>query len=217
MDASAPVSPGRIFISYRREDAAYPAGWLFDRLEIEAALTRNVLVIPVLVEGAQMPRAVQLPASLEKLAHRQAQKARGARLAPTGSSGAATQSGVPARLGRRVGLGRPREHAGARGIAVAITAIGLLVAVPSVIFATAPTRQAPIARVRHRHLTVSPWTRMTHARRSRMERCYRWHRHVQSVCRERRGLGGQRGTLTPAQRSPMAPSTWAATTTRSWR
>ena len=23
---------GRIFISYRREDAAYPAGWLFDRL-----------------------------------------------------------------------------------------------------------------------------------------------------------------------------------------
>ena len=55
MDASAPISPGRIFISYRREDAAYPAGWLFDRLEIEAALTRNVLVIPVLVEGAQMP------------------------------------------------------------------------------------------------------------------------------------------------------------------
>src|ERR1017187_8232863 len=78
-------------LSATREDAAYPAGWLFDRLEIEAALTRNVLVIPVLVEGAQMPRAVQLPASLEKLAHRQAQKARGARLAPTGSSGAATQ------------------------------------------------------------------------------------------------------------------------------
>src|ERR1017187_5954330 len=42
-------------LSATREDAAYPAGWLFDRLEIEAALTRNVLVIPVLVEGAQMP------------------------------------------------------------------------------------------------------------------------------------------------------------------
>lgn len=27
--------PGRIFISYRREDAAYPAGWLYDRLSDE--------------------------------------------------------------------------------------------------------------------------------------------------------------------------------------
>jgi len=26
--------PGRIFISYRREETAYPAGWLFDRLTI---------------------------------------------------------------------------------------------------------------------------------------------------------------------------------------
>ena len=112
---------GRIFISYRREDAAYPAGWLFDRLaerfgeeqifkdvdsielgddfaevigaavgetdvllavigdkwltvaderggrrlddsedfvriEIEAALTRKVRIIPILVEGASMPQ-----------------------------------------------------------------------------------------------------------------------------------------------------------------
>lgn len=129
-------SPGRIFISYRREETAYPAGWLFDRLtdrfdgqvfkdvdsiepgddwvevitrvvgscdvllaligdqwltitdedghrrldnphdfvrlEIEAALTRNVRVIPVLVEGARMPRAAELPSSLAKLARRQA-------------------------------------------------------------------------------------------------------------------------------------------------
>ena len=42
------------------------------RLEIEAALTRNVRVIPVLVEGARMPRAVELPASLKKLSSRQA-------------------------------------------------------------------------------------------------------------------------------------------------
>src|SRR5215211_3935120 len=27
-----PVGRGRIFISYRREDTAYPAGWLYDRL-----------------------------------------------------------------------------------------------------------------------------------------------------------------------------------------
>jgi hypothetical protein len=128
---------GRIFVSYRREETAYPAGWLFDRLashfgrgqvfkdvdsielgddfvevittavgscdvllaligdrwltitdqdgrrrldnpddfvrlEIETALTRNVRVIPILVEGARMPRVDELPASLAKLVRRQA-------------------------------------------------------------------------------------------------------------------------------------------------
>ena len=112
--------PGRIFISYRRDETAYAAGWLYDRLaehygggqvfkdvdsielgddfvevingavgscdvllalvgdewltitdaggrrrlddphdfvrlEIEAALARNVRVIPILVDGARMP------------------------------------------------------------------------------------------------------------------------------------------------------------------
>jgi TIR domain len=42
------------------------------RLEIEAALARNVRVIPIVVEGARMPRADELPPSLAKLAHRQA-------------------------------------------------------------------------------------------------------------------------------------------------
>jgi len=32
MVESAAGSTGRIFISYRREETAYPAGWLFDRL-----------------------------------------------------------------------------------------------------------------------------------------------------------------------------------------
>ncbi len=128
---------GRIFMSYRREETAYPAGWLFDRLarqfgrqqvfkdvdsielgddfvevittavescdvllaliggrwltiagqdgrrrlddpgdfvrlEIEAALARQVRVIPVLVDGARMPRAEELPPSLAKLTRRQA-------------------------------------------------------------------------------------------------------------------------------------------------
>jgi hypothetical protein len=128
---------GRIFISYRRDDSAYPAGWPYDRLaerfgeeqifkdidsidlgddfadeigaavgsadvllaligdswlaaadehgsrrlddaedfvriEIEAALTRNVRVIPILVEGASMPSEDQLPPSLAPLARRQA-------------------------------------------------------------------------------------------------------------------------------------------------
>jgi len=136
MTASSPAA-GRIFISYRREETAYPAGWLYDRLvehfgqgqvfkdvdsiqlgddfvevitaavagcdvllaligdqwltitgedgrrrledpddfvrlEIEAALTRDVRVIPVLVDGARMPRVADLPATLAKLVRRQA-------------------------------------------------------------------------------------------------------------------------------------------------
>jgi TIR domain len=135
--ASAPAPSGRIFISYRREESAYPAGWLFDRLvqhfgrgqvfkdldsiqlgddfvevitaavascdvllaligdrwltltgpdgrrrlddpddfvrlEIEAALNRNVRVIPVLVEGARMPQAADLPGTLARMERLQA-------------------------------------------------------------------------------------------------------------------------------------------------
>jgi hypothetical protein len=137
MAGSIPATSGRIFMSYRREETAYAAGWLHDRLtdrfgsdqvfedinsielgddfvqvitravgscdvllaligdqwltttdehgrrrlddpndfvrlEIEAALTRNVRVIPILVDGARMPRADELPDSLVKLVHRQA-------------------------------------------------------------------------------------------------------------------------------------------------
>ena len=42
------------------------------RLEIEAALARNVRVIPVLVDNTPMPRRQQLPDSLAPLAHRNA-------------------------------------------------------------------------------------------------------------------------------------------------
>jgi hypothetical protein len=137
MAGPIPVGAGRIFISYRREETAYPAGWLYDRLadrfgggqvfkdvdsiqlgddfvevitsavgscdvllaligpqwltiadehgrrrldsrddfvrlEIQAALTRNVRVIPILVDGARMPRAEELPDSLAELVRRQA-------------------------------------------------------------------------------------------------------------------------------------------------
>ena len=44
----------------------------FVRIEIEAALSRNVPVIPVLVDGATMPRPEDLPDSLSKLLRRQA-------------------------------------------------------------------------------------------------------------------------------------------------
>ncbi len=44
----------------------------FIRLEIGAALKRNIRVIPVLVGGATMPRAEELPTELESFARRQA-------------------------------------------------------------------------------------------------------------------------------------------------
>jgi hypothetical protein len=137
MAGSTPAASGRIFISYRREEADFSAGWLHDRLaahfgpdqvfrdvdditlganfpeviakavascdvllaligsqwvtitdeegkrrlddpkdfvrlEIKAALQRHVLVIPILVRGAKMPRAGQLPGSLAELVHRHA-------------------------------------------------------------------------------------------------------------------------------------------------
>jgi hypothetical protein len=42
----------------------------FVRLEIEAALKRNIPVTPVLVQGAQMPSAEQLPESIKDFAYR---------------------------------------------------------------------------------------------------------------------------------------------------
>lgn len=133
----AAAARGRIFMSYRREESAYPANWLytllsehfgdgqvfmdvddiepganfvdvinaavgscevmlamigdrwltvtdgdgsrriddpvdFVRLEIEAALARNIRVIPILISGAKMPRARDLPNSIDALAYRQA-------------------------------------------------------------------------------------------------------------------------------------------------
>jgi hypothetical protein len=44
----------------------------FVRLEIEAALTRDIRVVPILVAGARMPDATDLPPSLAKLVRRQA-------------------------------------------------------------------------------------------------------------------------------------------------
>lgn len=44
----------------------------FVRLEVEAALGRSIPVVPVLVQGAAMPKAEELPAALAALATRQA-------------------------------------------------------------------------------------------------------------------------------------------------
>jgi len=42
----------------------------FVRIEIESALSRNILVIPLLVRGAVMPAEKKLPPSLRKLVYR---------------------------------------------------------------------------------------------------------------------------------------------------
>ena len=52
----------------------------FVRLEIQAALARNIRVIPVLVGGVPMPHASELPGDLAGLAKRQAQDLSTARL-----------------------------------------------------------------------------------------------------------------------------------------
>jgi hypothetical protein len=47
-----------------------PKDWV--RLELEAAFRRRIRVIPVLVDGARMPSADELPSSLRDLARKQA-------------------------------------------------------------------------------------------------------------------------------------------------
>ena len=136
---------GRIFINFRRDDSAYPAGWLYDRLaarygnaqvfnhveandpgdghiaafteavgscevllaligpqwldltdphgkrlledpndyvrlEIEAALEQEVVLIPVLVDGAELPQVEELPHTLAPIARRRALELRSERI-----------------------------------------------------------------------------------------------------------------------------------------
>lgn len=49
----------------------------FVRHEVETALRRSIPVVPVLLEGAQMPRQEDLPATLTELAYRNAAELRG--------------------------------------------------------------------------------------------------------------------------------------------
>jgi hypothetical protein len=141
LSSDASADAGRIFISYRRDDADFAACWLSDRLmerygadrvfedvhsiqlgadfaevivaavqssavllaligkrwlvdenrrrrldkpdfvrlEIRTALKRNVTVIPVLLDGVQMPDAADLPPDLQELAHKHAVDLRAAR------------------------------------------------------------------------------------------------------------------------------------------
>jgi beta-lactam-binding protein with PASTA domain len=101
----------------------------FIRLEIGAALKRNVRVIPVLVEGAMMPRAEELPPDLAALVRRQAVELRDIhwnadvedltaaldRVLPSSPGPASQPTGWPRRL----------IAVGALGAAAAAIAIGI--------------------------------------------------------------------------------------------
>jgi hypothetical protein len=63
---------GRQWLTVADEDGGPRLSHEYDyvRLEIAAALTRNIALIPVLVHDAHMPRAEQLPENLKDLAYR---------------------------------------------------------------------------------------------------------------------------------------------------
>lgn len=65
---------GPQWLDHRNEKGAprlhEPGDWV--RLEIEAALARNIWIVPILVGGAQMPQASALPDSIQRLSRIQA-------------------------------------------------------------------------------------------------------------------------------------------------
>ena len=63
------IGPGWLNILNQKTRANDEPDWM--RIEVEAALKRNFPVIPVRVNGANMPAAVELPESLRALAYRQ--------------------------------------------------------------------------------------------------------------------------------------------------
>lgn len=75
------------------------------RVEIEAALNRGIRVIPILVDGAEPPRAEDLPESLAPLANRQA--------TPLAHESFSTDAGrLTAALGRIVGYNSDQQSKG---------------------------------------------------------------------------------------------------------
>lgn len=79
----------------------------FVRVEIETALQRGIHIIPLLVDGAQMPRGERLPQSMAKLAGRQAMRVD---YETFGSDAERVAKVLQKRMGtRRLWLGRPTE------------------------------------------------------------------------------------------------------------
>jgi tetratricopeptide (TPR) repeat protein len=94
----------------------------FVAIEISAALARNIRVIPVLVDGARMPKESELPDSLKPLARRQSAEVRHAHF---GHDAEALIARMRKALGdEAAGLGRWRLRA---AIGVAAIAVLLLI------------------------------------------------------------------------------------------
>ena len=96
----------------------------FVAIEITAALARNIRVIPVLVEGARMPKAGELPDPLKALARRQAVDVGQLQF---GRDAEALVARVREALNGQSGSLRPRRGtavAGAVAVAVALFLVG---------------------------------------------------------------------------------------------
>jgi hypothetical protein len=89
----------------------------FVAIEIAAALARDIRVIPVLVDGASIPKASELPDSLKPLVRRQTIELRQVHF---GRDAEALIERVREALGRKVGLGRWRGRALAGAAAIAV-------------------------------------------------------------------------------------------------
>jgi len=87
-------------------------------IEIGAALARNIPVVPVLVDGARMPKASELPDSLKPLARRQAIEIRHANF----NSDA---EGLVKRLREALGYDSAERRWGVR-VAIGVTALAVL-------------------------------------------------------------------------------------------
>src|SRR5215471_561151 len=66
------IGPNWLNVTNEKGDRRLDAADDFVAIEIAAALARNIRVIPVLVDGARMPKAGELPKSLKPLVRRQA-------------------------------------------------------------------------------------------------------------------------------------------------
>jgi tetratricopeptide (TPR) repeat protein len=66
------IGPNWLNVANEKGDRRLDAAEDFVAIEIAAALARNIRVIPVLIDGARMPKEGELPKSLKPLARRQA-------------------------------------------------------------------------------------------------------------------------------------------------
>lgn len=95
-----------------------PGDWI--RLEIVTALQRNVRVVPVLIEGAKMPGADELPADLQPLLRRQAIELDDARWAADVARLADTLAKIPPLRRRNHDVGGGAPPARPQGVSKAL-------------------------------------------------------------------------------------------------